>query len=136
VETSTKSGKVRRVPLPDQAVGALNRLSERDDFTSREDLVFCNAIGRRLDRYSLRDRFSAARDAANLRPLRLHDLRHTYGSLLARAGIDLVTIQAAMGHSALATTSIYLHARPAHEQAEAFSAAFAGDTPLAVGELA
>ena len=131
VETSTKSGKVRRVPLPDQAVGALNRLSRREDFTSPDDLVFCNVIGRRLDRYSLRNRFDEARKAAALRPLRFHDLRHTYGSLLARAGIDLVAIQAAMGHSALTTTSIYLHARPAHEQAQAFSAAFAVETPAA-----
>ncbi len=128
VETSTKSGKVRRVPLPDQAVASLNRLSRRGDFTSPDDLVFCNSIGRRLDRYSLRNRFDEAREATGLRPLRLHDLRHTYGSLLARAGIDLVTIQAAMGHSSLTTTSVYLHARPAHEQAAAFSAAFASDT--------
>jgi hypothetical protein len=33
-----------------------------------------------------------------------------------------------MGHSALSTTSRYLHARPASEQAQAFTAAF---TPLA-----
>ena len=69
-------------------------------------------------------RRSCARDAAGLRPLRLHDLRHTYGSLLAAAGVDLVTIQAAMGHSALTTTSIYLHARPASEQAQVFTRAF------------
>jgi hypothetical protein len=35
-----------------------------------------------------------------------------------------VTIQKAMGHSALSTTSRYLHARPASEQAHAFTAAF------------
>jgi hypothetical protein len=29
-----------------------------------------------------------------------------------------------MGHSALATTSIYLHARPATEQAQVFTRAF------------
>jgi site-specific recombinase XerD len=40
-------------------------------------------------------------------------------------GVDVVTIQKAMGHSALATTSCYLHARPASEQAQAFTAAFA-----------
>ncbi len=59
-----------------------------------------------------------------LRALRWHDLRHTYGSLLAAAGVDLVTIQAVMGHSALATTGRYLHARPAADQAQVFTRAF------------
>jgi len=35
--------------------------------------------------------------------VRWHDLRHTFGSLLAGAGVDLVTIFAAVGYSALAT---------------------------------
>jgi integrase len=65
-----------------------------------------------------------ARHAAGLRALRFHDLRHTYGSLLAAAGIDLVSIQAVMGHSALSTTSRYLRARPASEQAALFTRAF------------
>jgi integrase len=78
----------------------------------------------------LRRRFKRARDAAGLRPLRFHDLRHTYGSLLAAAGVDLVTIKSAMGHSALATTGRYLHARPASEQAEVFTRAFTPTTPV------
>ena len=64
-----------------------------------------------------------------LRPLRWHDLRHTYGSLLAADGVDLVAIQAAMGHSALATTGRYLHARPAAEQAARFTRAFEPSSP-------
>jgi len=129
VESSTKSGRVRRVPLPDQAAGALDRLSKRQDFTGADELVFVNALGRPLDGSALRRRFKRARDAAKLRPLRFHDLRHTYGSLLAAGGIDLVTIQAAMGHNALTTTSRYLHARPASEQAEAFTRALAPSSP-------
>jgi integrase len=124
VESSPKSGRVRRVPLPAQADAALKRLKRRPDYTSQADRVFCNALGRTLDGSALRKRFKGARDAAKLRPLRFHDLRHTYGSLLAAAGIDLVSIQAVMGHSALSTTSRYLHARPVSEQADAFTRAF------------
>ncbi len=123
-ESTTKSGRVRRVPLPDQAAGALDRLSKRGDYTAPDQLVFCNILGRPLDGSALRRRFKRARDAAGLRPLRFHDLRHTYGSLLAAGGVDLVTIQAAMGHSALSTTSRYLHARPASEQAAVFTQIF------------
>lgn len=122
--SSTKSGKVRRVPLAGQAAAALERLSRRIDFTGPNELVFCNVLGRRLDGSALRRRFKRARDAAGLRALRFHDLRHTYGSLLAAGGVDLVTIQAAMGHSAITTTSRYLHAKPASEQAALFTRVF------------
>ncbi|HEY4896573.1 MAG TPA: site-specific integrase [Solirubrobacteraceae bacterium] len=124
VESSTKSRRVRRVPMPDQAAAALDRVSRREDFTGAGELVFVNVLGRALDGSAVRRRFTAARDAAGIRPLRFHDLRHTYGSLLAAAGVDLVTIQAAMGHSQLSTTSRYLHAKPAAEEAEIFTKAF------------
>jgi hypothetical protein len=51
-------------------------------------------------------------------------LKDTYGSLLAAAGVDLVTIQAMMGHGALVTTGRYLHACPAADQAAVFTRAF------------
>ena len=70
-------------------------------------------------------RFKRARDAAGLRPLRFHDLRHTYGSLLAAAGVPVVEIQAAMGHADIQTTSRYMHARQASEQVDRFARAFA-----------
>jgi integrase len=124
VESSTKSGRVRRVPLPDQAAAALDRLSRRVDFTGADERVFCNPLGRTLDGSALRRRYKRAQAVAGLRSLRWHDLRHTYGSLLAAAGVDLVTIQAAMGHGALATTGRYLHARPAADQAAVFTRAF------------
>lgn len=129
IEGTTKSGQVRRVPLADQAATALDRLSRRDDFASPDDHVFCNALGRPLDASALRRRYKAARDAAGLRPLRWHDLRHTFGSLLVASGVDLVSIKDAMGHSQLTTTSRYLHARPATERAAAFTIAFQSTPP-------
>lgn len=54
----------------------------------------------------VRRRFEAARDRAKLRPLRFHDLRHTFGSLaIDRA--NPVQVQAWMGHSDLQTTMRY-----------------------------
>jgi integrase len=75
IETSsTKSRRAREVPLADQAAGALARLSQRGDFTSSDDYVFCNRLGRRLDGSALRrrgasDRGVRCKDAgADLRP--------------------------------------------------------------------
>lgn len=124
VEKGTKTGHARQVPLGRQAADALTRVLDREDFTSPDDFVFCNAFGRRLDDSALRRRYKLARDEAGLRPLRWHDLRHTFGSLLVAGGIDLVRVKDAMGHAQLATTNRYLHARPATESAEDFTGAF------------
>jgi integrase len=128
---STKSRRFREVPLPDQAAAALDRLSRRGEFAGPDDYVFANRLGRRLDPSALRRRFERARDAAGLEPLRFHDLRHTYGSLLVAGGIDLASVKASMGHSHIATTERYLHARPAGELADRFTRALGG-APSAV----
>jgi integrase len=128
---STKSRRPREVPLPDQAAAALERLSRRGEFTGHDDYVFANRLGRRLDPSALRRRFERARDAARLEPLRFHDLRHTYGSLLVAGGIDLPSVKAAMGHSRISTTERYLHARPASELADRFTRALSGSLAAA-----
>lgn len=133
---STKSRRAREVPLPDQAAAALDRLSRRDEFTGADDYVFANRLGRRLDPSALRRRFERARDSANLEPLRFHDLRHTYGSLLVAGGIDLASVKAAMGHSRITTTERYLHARAAGELADRFTRALAGPVQQQLAEAA
>jgi integrase len=121
--SSTKSRRAREVPLPDQAAEALLRLASRNDFIAGDDYVFTNRFGRRLDGSALRRRFERARAAAGLRPLRLHDLRHTCGSLLVAGGVDLASVKSAMGHSRITTTERYLHARSASELADRFTRA-------------
>ena len=44
-----KSGKVRSVPLIDQAARELDRLSRREHFTGENDLVFASPVGTVLD---------------------------------------------------------------------------------------
>ncbi len=125
---STKSGRTREVPLADVALATLDRLSRRPDFTGPDDYVVCSRTGARVEESALRRRYRRAQLAAGVPVLPWHGLRHTFGSLLAAGGEDLVTVKAAMGHARITTTERYLHARPATAAAARFSMVF-GATP-------
>ncbi len=128
IEGPTKSWQARFVPLADPGARALARLADRDAYVSRGDYVFCSRLGRPLDGSALRRRYKAARNAAGLRPLRFHSLRHAAGSLAAReAGAHFV--QAFLGHSRLSTTERYLHAKARPQDVDTLNRAFAQTTP-------
>lgn len=46
--------------------------------------------------------------------IRFHDLRHTFASCLAMAGVDLMVIQKLMRHRSYQTTLVYAHLHPDH----------------------
>ncbi len=104
-EGAPKSGRVRSVPLIDQAAKALDGLSRRERFVEPDDLVFVDDVGGHEDDWRLRNRFHAALTAAGLPRLRLHDLRHTFGTLAVQA-FPLSDVRAYMGHADIATTMI------------------------------
>jgi integrase len=56
---------------------------------------------------------------------RFHDLRHTFGTRMAAAGVPMRTLQEWMGHRDLATTQIYADYAPSAHEAEMVAAAFA-----------
>lgn len=124
VEGPTKAWQVRYIPLADPPHDALQRLRAREDFTSRDDYVFCGRTGARLDVSALRKRYHAARKAAGLRHVKLHGLRHGAGSLVARQS-DAVFVQHFLGHSKMSTTERYMHAKSRHEDVERLNRAFA-----------
>jgi integrase len=50
---------------------------------------------------------------ASVAPLRIHDLRHTHGSLLIRRGKSVKEVAQRLGHKhASLTMDVYLHALP------------------------
>jgi integrase len=124
-----KSGLGRVVPLIDEVAQALARLGERKRWTGPDDLVFAGQTGQYLDDSALRRRYKRARDAAGLRPLRFHDLRHTFGSVAIRTA-DPRELQEWMGHSDFSTTQIYMHYKPRADAARRLSAAFAESAPM------
>ncbi len=130
--TSPKSGKVRSVPLAPEVAEALARLAGREWFTGDDDLVFPGEAGDYLDGSALRRRYNLALRHAGLRPLRFHDLRHTFGTRVI-AKVDIRRVQEWMGHADVQTTMRYLHFVPRAEDARLVAEAFRiepSDEPL------
>ncbi len=120
-EDTPKSGRVRSVPLIDQAARALDGLSRRDEFTGDEDRVFVDGAGGVLSQDALRPRYRRALERAGLKSLRFHDLRHTFGTLAVQA-FPLSDVKAYMGHANIDTTMLYVHHVPQHDAADKLSA--------------
>lgn len=115
--TTPKSGKPRRVDMSMQLTETLWILKHDLVNKSDEDMpewVFPNQAGRLLDANHWRRRvFRKALDKAELRQIRIHDLRHTYASLLLQAGESMAYIRDQLGHHSIkVTVDIYGHLVP------------------------
>jgi integrase len=130
--TSPKSGAARTVPMAPDVATALAKLSQRRHHTGDDDLVFCDHHGQPLAVKDLRDGYRAALAAAELRPLRFHDLRHTFGTVMI-AKADIRRVQEWMGHADVQTTMRYLHYAPRDRDAALVAEAFAA-RPIGFGD--
>ncbi len=103
----TKNGDDRRVPLLGEALallverGKVRRLDDPRIFPG-------TAPGRPV--WGIETAWSRAKEAAQVVNLRIHDLRHSCGSYLAKAGASAFQIAAILGHrSGPGLTSRYVH---------------------------
>ncbi|HEU5106634.1 MAG TPA: site-specific integrase [Solirubrobacterales bacterium] len=116
----------RAVPLIDTVAGELDRHFKRSAYQGDDDLVFGHPEkGTVLCHSALTARFKKALKAAGLRPIRFHDLRHTFGTLHAANGeVTPRMLQEWMGHSDLKTTMIYLDYAPRKNESQVASNSF------------
>jgi integrase len=121
-EDRPKSGRVRSVPMIDQVATVFDELSRRNCWTGDDDLVFVNPAGEHIEDSALRRRFYGALNAAGLKRIRFHDLRHSFGTLAVQV-FPLTDVKAYMGHADIATTMIYVHHVPRVDAAERLSSA-------------
>ncbi|MGO0308716.1 tyrosine-type recombinase/integrase [Endozoicomonas acroporae] len=105
VGEGAKSGQTRHIPLNEKAFRTL--VSWMNHIQPSTYVFPSPKTGKRLD--NIASSWDKIRELSNLPDIRLHDLRHTFGTRLAHAGIDLVTIKELMGHEDLETTARYLH---------------------------
>jgi integrase len=117
----------RSVPMADDVGGELERLFQQSRWRGDDDLVFGHPVtGEPLPKANVTRRFRRALRAAGLDEGRVfHDLRHTFGTRMATAGVPMRTLQEWMGHRDLATTQIYADYAPSAREAEMVASAFA-----------
>jgi integrase len=115
----------RAVPMHDRVAGDLDRHFQHSAYNAEEDLVFAHPhTGRPLDRSKVLKRFKQACDRAGVRQLRFHDLRHTFGTRMAGAGVPMRTLQEWMGHRDFKTTLIYADYAPSADERTWITRAF------------
>lgn len=117
-----KGERERRVPLDADVASVIQvyLLAERPETTS--DRLFLVAKGpnrgQPLTAAGLRTIFRYHRGLTGIVGGHPHALRHTFGTALAEAGVDLAVMQALLGHAHVDTTARYIHLAPAHVKAE------------------
>lgn len=112
----TKSSR-RALPLPAVVVEALraHRAAQGQERLASavkvdDALVFTTGIGTPLEPRNVLRSFHALCDRAQVRRVRIHDLRHAAASFMLLQGVDMRVVMGTLGHSRLATTSdLYTH---------------------------
>ena len=127
-----KGGKMRIVPLGDEAAAALRRYLERGRGelerdgglagpvaaepaqTRREAPLLLSRSGRTLLTSDIRRLVVKYSRLAGIDPASPHMLRHAYATHMLERGADLRAIQELLGHASVSTTQVYTHVSGAH----------------------
>jgi integrase len=122
VVTPPKTPRSRRsVSLDPVTVVALEqcRLAQKRErlaagsLWSDESWVFTDEIGRPVHPTSFSRLFERSAAKADLPPIRLHDLRHTYATLALTAGVHPKIVSERLGHATVGITlDLYSHVTP------------------------
>ena len=107
-EGTPKSGRMREVPLSEEAVSTLKAHRHL-----KGKYVFCESDGRRLTHSRVKDVVPRTCTRAGLaKRLTTHDLRHTFASHLVMRGVALKAVQELLGHATMEMTMRYAHLSP------------------------
>jgi integrase len=108
--TPTKNGRSRRVDMSNQLIETLKyhftKCKEQGlalGLGKAPELVF-HRNGKPLEQNYIRRVFKRILDKAGLREIRIHDMRHTYASLLLSDGVTPMYVQRQLGHSSITMT--------------------------------
>lgn len=104
--TTTKSYRERTISLTSDAMSALDRWRH----VGGDGLIFPGPDGRPTrDPGRANRKLHLVLQGLGIRPLRVHELRHSFASHLVLQGVPLRQIQALLGHRSITTTERYAH---------------------------
>jgi site-specific recombinase XerD len=116
-----KGDKERRLPLDPEVAAVVQTylLAERPETDAHEVFVVAKGPhrGQPLTPAGLRTVFRYHRAKSGVPAGHPHALRHTFGTALAEAGVDLAVLQALMGHDHVDSSVAYVHLAPVHVRA-------------------
>lgn len=118
-----KGGRERTVPVDRTffaQLAAYLRVERPAGLKTPECFVVLHGptAGRAMTEPGMRSVFRYHRATSGATRVRPHRLRHTYGTELAAAGIDLLVLRDLMGHASPETTAGYVHLSNEHVAAE------------------
>jgi integrase len=127
---TTKTGDSEAIPMTPRMARALAKLKQRGYGTSDEDFVFACELDpeRPVPERPLREAFKLTLQTAGLKPIKMYNLRHSFGTSLAAKGVDVRTIQALMRHKRMNTTEQYMAYAPRPELANQITRALDPDS--------
>ena len=127
LESSPKSHQARMIDIDPATTDLLRRHRDRQVQARKEygdgyddrGLVVCAEDGSPIHPQSFSQAFGRVIERADLRKIRLHDLRHTHATIAVKAGVPVKVISERLGHESPAfTLKQYAHVMPGM-QAEA-----------------
>src|SRR6266571_2538867 len=122
VRVTGKGDKERRVTLDPDVAGLIQSylLAERPETVSRALFIVAKGPhrGQPLTAAGLRRVFRYHREISGVTAGHPHALRHSFGTALAEAGVDLPVLQALMGHDHADSSAAYINPRELHQTGE------------------
>ncbi len=100
---TSKTGRSRYVPLAGAALEVIGELPRKGLF------LFPNPRNPSKHLTTVKHGWQAAREAAGLPDLRIHDLRHSAASFMVNSGVDLFAVGKVLGHASVQSTQRYSH---------------------------
>lgn len=109
VVEGTKNGEIRKIAMNKKLTQTLEGAKK----VSKGEYVFSKNGKRHRD---VKTGWRTALEKAGIEDFTFHGLRHTFGSRMGMAGVDLRTIQELMGHKHIKMTMRYSHPTAEHKR--------------------